>query len=96
VEITYDPIRRDINLKRYGIDLADVEDVFTDIFALTLRDESYDREQFVMFGERVIALGTDGFGRLIVVTYTYVDENKIRVISARRADSHERQFYEEG
>ena len=89
VEITYDSVRREINLKRYEIDLADLEDVFTDIFALTREDPEHGKERF-------ITLGTDGFGRLLVVAYTYQGQDQIRVISARHAEPHERQCYEEG
>ncbi|MCL2591118.1 MAG: BrnT family toxin [Betaproteobacteria bacterium] len=89
MEIIYNPVRRDLNLKRYKIDLADVEDVFTDIFALTQVDRVHGDEQFV-------TLGTDCFGRLLVVAYTYGEENGIRVVSARHANPHERRCYEEG
>jgi len=89
VEITYNPVRRDINLKRYKVDLADVEDVFTDIFALTTSYRGHDRELFV-------TLGTDSSGQLLVVVYTYRGQSEIRVISARHAEPHERQCYEEG
>jgi len=89
VEIDYDPAEREVNLSRYKIDIAEVEDVFTDIFALTQKDRENDKELF-------ITLGTDGFGRLLVVSYTYQRQNEIRVISARLANPHERLCYEEG
>jgi len=89
VDVTYNPTRRDINLERYKIDFADVEDVFTDLFALTQEDLDHDKGRFV-------TLGTDGFGRLLVVTYTLRGQSEIRVISARHARPHERQCYEEG
>jgi uncharacterized DUF497 family protein len=89
VKITYDPGKREINLKRHKVDLADVEGVFTDAFALTQEDRDHDEERFV-------TLGMDGFGRLLVVAYTYRGRDEIRVISARFAEPHERRYYEEG
>jgi len=89
VKITYDPVRREVNLRRYEIDLADVEDVFTDIFALTQENQDNGKVRFV-------TLGTDSFGRLLVVTYTYHGQSDVRVLSARHANEHEQRCYEEG
>jgi uncharacterized DUF497 family protein len=50
-------------------------------------DESDPRE------ERFITLGIGALGRLLVVVYTWRDEN-IRIISARPAEAHEREEYE--
>lgn len=71
-----------------GVDLADVEGVFFDPRALTREDRDHGEERFV-------TLGMDGFGRLLVVVYTYRDEDEIRVISARQAEPRERRAYEE-
>jgi uncharacterized DUF497 family protein len=89
MDITFDPRKNRINLRNHGIDLADVEGVFHDVFALTREDKDHDEARFV-------TLGADGFGRLLVVVYTYRGENEIRVISARRAEPHERRCYEDG
>jgi hypothetical protein len=43
---------------------------------------------------RFVTLGMDGFGRLLVVCYVYRGEATIRVISARKAEPHERKSYE--
>ena len=55
--------------------------------ALTMRDEDVDEE------DRFITLGVDALGRLLVVAYTWRDEN-VRVISAREATRRERLTYE--
>ncbi len=44
--------------------------------------------------ERVIAIGNDFLGRVLVVVYAYRSD-RIRVISARLATPAERQAYEE-
>lgn len=45
--------------------------------------------------QRFVSIGLDPVGRLLVVVYTFRDED-IRLISARRATRQERQAYEAG
>ena len=88
MKITFDPNKNRLNIRDHDIDLAEVEGVFYDDFALTRADRDHDEDRFV-------TLGADGFGRVLVVAYTYRGEDEIRVISARRAEPHERRSYEE-
>ena len=44
--------------------------------------------------ERFIIIGLDFFRRILVIVYTYRDQNTIRIISARKANKIERQQYE--
>lgn len=86
MDIIFDPKTNALNLRKHGIDLAEVEGVFYDPTAITIEDSDHGEQRFVV-------LGTDGFGRILVVVYTYRGEG-IRVISARRAEPHERRQYE--
>jgi len=88
MEIAFDPVKNRLNIRDHQVDLADVDGVFFDPFALTHEDRDHDEVRFV-------TMGMDGFGRLLVVVYTYRGED-IRAISARRAEPHERRLYEEG
>jgi uncharacterized DUF497 family protein len=88
MEIVFDPAKNRLNIRDHQIDLADIEGVFFDPLALTREDRDHDEARFV-------TLGMDGFGRLLVVAYTYRG-NGIRAISARRAQPRERRLYEEG
>ena len=45
--------------------------------------------------DRYVTFGVSEKGRLVVVSHTEKDET-IRIISARRANKGEREFYEEG
>lgn len=63
-EITFDPAKNKANRRKHGIDLANVEGVFHDPMALTREDRDHDEDRY-------ITLGVDGFGRLLVVAYTY-------------------------
>jgi uncharacterized DUF497 family protein len=44
--------------------------------------------------ERFVTIGMDGFGRVLVVVYTWRGNQRIRIISARKATRYERQQYE--
>ncbi|MGB7415189.1 MAG: BrnT family toxin [Thermosynechococcaceae cyanobacterium] len=75
------------NFKKHGIDFADAVSVFADDLALSVSDERFNEEWFII-------IGIDAFGRLLVVVYTLRD-SEIRLISARRATRLERKQYEE-
>ena len=61
--------------------------LFSDDYALTIPDDDPSEERFV-------TIGMDALGRILVVVYTWRGR-RIRVISARKADSYERKQYEE-
>ena len=75
------------NIIKHRIDFADAVGVFEDEMALTLREQNVDGEQ------RFVSLGIDFLGRVLVVVYTYRDDD-LRIISARRATKKERKVYE--
>ena len=87
MNIEFDPAKNQGNIRKHGVDFADIEAVFYDACALTLEDQDHGEQRFV-------TLGLDGFGRLLVVCYVYRYESSIRVISARKALPHERKAYE--
>jgi len=87
MDLEFDPVKNAENIQKHGIDLADVEYVFFDPFALTREDRDHDEQRFV-------TMGVDGFGRVLVVCYTYRGERVIRLISARKAEAAERKQYE--
>jgi uncharacterized protein len=89
-QMTYqwDKSKAAANLRKHGIDFADVVSVFSDDLAITTPDERFDEERF-------ITVGLDGFGRVLIVVYTWRAQ-EIRLISARPATRQERRQYEEG
>ncbi len=70
------------------MDFADAATVLEDELAVTVRDDDPDEERFVTLGE-------DALGRILVVVYTWRDE-EVRLISARKAEPRERRQYEKG
>ena len=75
------------NLQKHGIEFADAVSVFSDELAITIPENRFDEERFV-------TIGTDGFGRILVIVFTWRSED-IRLISARLAERRERKQYEE-
>jgi uncharacterized DUF497 family protein len=88
VTFGWDDEKRRLNLRKHRIDLADAVSVFEDEFALTAADTDIDEE------DRFVSLGSDLFGRLLVVAYTWRGDT-IRMISARKATRRERMQYGE-
>jgi uncharacterized DUF497 family protein len=75
------------NRQKHGIAFADATAVFADDRAISIEDDHPDEERFV-------TIGMDGFGRILVVVYTWRGES-IRIISARKAVASEIAQYEE-
>jgi uncharacterized protein len=88
-EFEWDPRKATVNFRKHGVVFADATAVFEDENALTVRDEisAVDEPRFQ-------TLGSDSLGRLLVVTDTWRNE-RIRLISARRATPAERRQYRE-
>jgi len=62
--------------------------VFDDLYAITIVDDESDPGE-----QRFITLGMGAAGGLLVLAYTWRGEN-IRIVSARPAETHEREEYE--
>ena len=75
------------NVQKHKIQFADAIGVFEDERAVTIEEDHEDEI-------RMVTLGMDFLARVLVVVYTWRDE-KIRLISARKATPHEREQYEE-
>ena len=84
--VEWDRDKAEANRSKHGVDFADAATVLSDDLALTRRDEHPNEERFV-------TLGMDALGRVLVVVFTWRDE-EIRLISARRATPSERKQYE--
>jgi uncharacterized protein len=75
------------NLAKHGIDFADAVGVFTDERAITVPDLLTAVDE-----QRILTLGRDQLGRILVVGYTW-REDRIRLFSARKALPRERRQY---
>jgi uncharacterized DUF497 family protein len=71
-----------------GVRFEESRPVFDDPYAVTIADDESDPLE-----QRFVSIGMGALGRVLVVVYTYRDDN-IRIISARLAMPHERTAYE--
>jgi uncharacterized protein len=84
----WDERKNQSNLAKHGFDFADASRIFN----LPVAVELDDREDYG--DDRWIGTGLLN-GRVVVVVYTEPDAQTIRIISLRKALSHERKQYEQ-
>jgi uncharacterized protein len=87
VQFEWEPKKAASNLKKHGVTFEEAATVFADPLALVVED--------LVHRERAILIGQSERQRVLLTVYTELDEDIIRIISARRATSHERRHYEE-
>jgi hypothetical protein len=88
-EFEWDPKKDSTNLRKHGVGFAEASTVFGDSLSVTIPDpdDGIDEERFVI-------VGTSASQRLLVVVHTMRGE-RIRLISARTATTHEKRVYQE-
>jgi len=90
VTFTWDPKKADANRNKHGSTFEKAATVFDDALSVAFPDPDHS------VGEsRFLIIGLSALGRVLVVSYTEVAIDVIRIISARAATAHERTFYEE-
>ncbi len=77
------------NLRKHSVSFDDAQTVFADENAKLIDDPDHSDEE-----DRFVLLGLSSSLRLLVVCHCYRSEgNVIRIISARKAEGHERNPY---
>jgi uncharacterized protein len=79
------------NLAKHGISFNEAATVFGDSLGWTYSDADHSESE-----QRWITIGLSKDDRVLVVSHTEQHEERVRILSARRATRKERQFYEEG
>ncbi|MFC1853911.1 BrnT family toxin, partial [candidate division CSSED10-310 bacterium] len=87
MRIIWDPDKAKQNFQKHKIRFSDAELVLFDPNCLTIEDKGAENEHIF------VSIGMDAIGRIIVVVYSYRDDD-IRLISARRATKKEIANYE--
>ncbi|MDI6739767.1 MAG: BrnT family toxin [Candidatus Edwardsbacteria bacterium] len=85
----WDPKKARRNLKKHGVSFDEASPAFQDTRSTTIPDPLHSEDE-----ERFVLLGRSHLDRLLVVVHTERGD-RIRIISARRADRKERLRYEE-
>ncbi len=76
------------NIKKHGVSFEEAATVFGDPLSITIYDPLHSKDE-----DRFVILGMSNKNRLLVVVHT--DRNdRIRIISARKATKKERKQYE--
>lgn len=84
----WDDNKEKSNVLKHGISFNESESVFYDPYSLTIPDPDHSDEE-----RRFIDIGISNKNRLLVVIYTE-REDRIRIISVRKANNAERKKYE--
>jgi uncharacterized DUF497 family protein len=87
VSYQWDPAKARGNRAKHGVSFADAVGVFEDPRAVTLEDPHPDEDRYA-------TIELDFLGRVLVVSWTWRDE-EVRLISARRATRSETHQYQE-
>ena len=88
VNIEWDESKNQKNILKHGVSFDLAAHVFTD----PLRKEDYDNRHSNTKEDRTIVIGI-AENRLLFVSFTEPDQEIIRIISARKANKHERSYY---
>ncbi len=89
LDFEWDEDKAVANLKKHKIGFEEAKTVFADPFAITIDDPKHSVDE-----HRFVDTGISANGKFLVVSYTERDQ-KIRLISCRKATRTERKIYEE-
>jgi len=89
MELEWDEAKAASNLKKHKVSFTEAGTVFGDPLAVTFPDPDHSIAE-----DRFITIGTSDRDRVLIVSHTDRDE-RLRIISARKATRLERKAYEE-
>ena len=93
MKFEWDKGKERINVKKHGVSFEQASYVFSDPYALNKYDGEHSQEE-----DRWLLLGKSLNEVMLVVVHTFRDNEgveSVRVISARRATSHEQDIYQD-
>ena len=90
MEFEWDRTKAAANFKKHKVTFDEASTAFSDPLARIFDDEEHSTEE-----RREIIVGHSIINRLLLVCFTELDENTVRIFSARQATRKERQDYEE-
>jgi uncharacterized DUF497 family protein len=88
-DFEWDEVKSDINVFKHRISFYEAATVFCDEDALVYYDPDHSEAE-----DRYIILGVSNTLNLLVVCHCYRGEDKVRIISARKATKTESGYYE--
>jgi hypothetical protein len=89
IEFAWDQRKARSNLAKHGVSFEEAQTVFLDENARLINDPDHSGEE-----ERFVLLGYSFQARCLIVSHCYRESSSlIRLISARRATTHEEELY---
>lgn len=88
IEFEWDDEKAKDNMSKHGVSFEEGATIFNDPMIATVFDPDHSKRE-----ERYISMGVSAQGRLLVVVHTEREE-RIRLISCRKATNAERKAYE--
>jgi uncharacterized DUF497 family protein len=88
MEFEWDPDKAAGNLRKHNVAFQEAATVLADPLSVTFHDPDHSDDE-----DRYITIGNSEKGRLVIVSHTDREE-RIRIISARKATRRERKIYE--
>ncbi len=89
MDFEWDLDKEQSNQRKHGISFLEASTVFGDPMELTIYNPDHSEGEY-----RFLSMGRASSGRLLVVSYTEREENRIRIINARLATLAEKKRYE--
>jgi len=89
IEFEWNKIKAIYNLKKHNVSFEEALTVWDDEFAAFLHDPSHSEEE-----DRYLLIGYSSYNNLLFVSFTERN-NRIRIISSRKATKSERKRHEE-
>lgn len=88
MQFQWDPQKAARNAQKHGVSFTEAATVFRDLLACVFDDDEHSERE-----SRELIIGHSNKNRLLIVSFA-AREDRIRIISARRADQGEREDYE--
>ena len=90
MQFEWDPNKATNNIAKHEISFNEASTVFADPLSLTFSDPDHSRSE-----DRYVTIGESMQRNLLIISHTDRDQ-RIRIISARKATRRERRIYENG
>ena len=91
IKFDWDPAKAESNFKKHGVSFQEASTVFLSDQIRVFADESHSASD----EQRLIAIGYGQKDRILTVVHCYREnDEKIRIISARKASKQEKIFFE--
>ncbi len=89
IQFEWDPSKNETNKKKHGLSFETAKEVFYDEFAILFDDPDHSIEE-----DRFLIIGAIQTEQICIVSHCFRDnENRIRIISARKATKNEQRIY---